>query len=214
MIRSSRWTVAVALLASITTASHRAGAQAADAITDPEAYRVYAAALSLPTNSPEGPRTAISILASTRVAKQSCDLSGPWRPPDWAAVVDGYRRENARERLLQPGFDLNVPYTLLTRQDLKGLMDKSGYDLSRPANRPFANLTVLSKLPGRDLMALSAVGFNRERTRATVTVQSGCSPLTLLDERDPGQCGRGDQLFFEKVDGRWSIAPAGCSWSS
>src|SRR5690348_12804293 len=43
MTRSSRWLAAVALLVSVPITPHRAGAQTGDAVTDPEAYRVYAA---------------------------------------------------------------------------------------------------------------------------------------------------------------------------
>jgi hypothetical protein len=53
-------------------------------------------------------------------------------------------------------------------------------------------------------LTLSAIGFNRERSKAFVTAIYVCGPL----------CGLGADFFFERKGGKWkSVSPKGASWS-
>lgn len=56
----------------------------------------------------------------------------------------------------------------------------------------------------RSRLALSAIGFNGERSKALVLASYQCG----------GLCGFGTYFFFERRDGKWlPVVPKGASWS-
>ena len=56
--------------------------------------------------------------------------------------------------------------------------------------------TLFTKYPkARAILSFSRVGFNTNRTQALVYFTSWCNPL----------CGRGDFIFLQKVDGKWTV---------
>jgi hypothetical protein len=71
--------------------------------------------------------------------------------------------------------------------------------LSTGTNHPRAE--GFAQAPGDELIALSAVGFNAEKTLATLTIQHDCSP-----SRDPLiTCHRVHQMLLAKKNGRWEL---------
>jgi hypothetical protein len=93
--------------------------------------------------------------------------------PEWREVAVSYTRENARLRKLRSDADLGVPYWLVSDTDLRSLMRQAGIDLLvLGANAP--GREVFATFPGGRLIAFSAVGFNQQRTRATVALQFDC----------------------------------------
>jgi len=126
--------------------------------------------------------------------------------------VESYRKENAYVRGIQPGFDLGVPYSLVTWAQLRALIWKAGYDFAKGTGGHSPGFEVFASFPSGKLLALSAVGFNKEKTLAMVTVQFNCFP-------SPGpptvnqQCYEGAQVMMEKENGRWVRAKVGtCFW--
>ncbi len=153
----------------MSTVIAQSAAESSPAITDPEAYAVYAAVLPrsvLQENHPE----PITIQLETFPGPVDCP-----RPAlitdEWRAAVDDYRKQNAVTRFLRPGFNLGKKYSLIPWADLRRLLREAGYlspdapETNAPGGRVF------SRFPGGVVVALSAVGFNPERTRAMVSVQ-------------------------------------------
>jgi hypothetical protein len=128
-------------------------------------------------------------------------------------VVQSYRRENARVRTIREGFDLGVPYSIVTVAQVRKLMADAGYSKRSPrSNAPGAD--VFARFPGGRLVALSAVGFNAEKTRAMVAIQADCFPSWTPETEHP-TCQEGRHVALEKKDGRWTIVQGvrvGCIW--
>ena len=185
-------------------------AQASDVINDADAYAVYAAVVRLRFSSADDALAQIALLQETR-AVMMCPRDETL-PPQWHSVVDSYRRENARVRILQPGFDLGLPYSLVPLAALRALMQEAGYDLSKFSGEQSPGAEVFARYPGGRLFALSAVGFNVERTRAMVTFQFNCFP-SLEPGTEHAPCYQGEQVIMEKQEGRWVRAKvAACGW--
>lgn len=185
-------------------------AQASPAIDDPEAYAVYAAELSRTSHIAVGkPLTNIAILQETALGDMDCPREGSIEP-EWRSVVADYRTKNARTRIIRQGFDLGIRYSVVPLAELRKLMEEAGYlsPLSPLTNH--AGAKVFARFPGGRLYALSAVGFNAEKTRAMVALQIDCFP-----SREPlTVCHAGEQRTMVKKDGRWTTTPAGpgCVW--
>jgi hypothetical protein len=64
------------------------------------------------------------------------------------------------------------------------------------SNAPGAD--VFARFPGGRLIALSAVGFNTEKTRAMVAIQADCFPSWTSEH---AVCQRGRHVALEKKDG-------------
>ena len=88
--------------------------------------------------------------------------------------MESYRRENARVRIIRDGFDLGLPYSIITMAQLRQLMRDAGYSKPSGSNAPGAD--VFARFPGGRLVAVSAVGFNAQKSRAMVAVQFDCFP--------------------------------------
>jgi hypothetical protein len=186
-------------------------AQALDVIEDIEAYAVYKAALSIRSTSGDKEPTHITLLEDTRAGSMDCPRDGAIQP-EWRPVIDNYRTANARISRIQPERDLGVPYTLLSWGELTRMMQLAGYDLSNFSGRQSPGAEVFSRLKGGRLVALSAVGFNAEKTRAMVTVQYNCFP-SMESADATRRCHQGNQVMLEKRDDRWMPSNGGgCSW--
>ncbi len=130
-----------------------------------------------------------------------------------------YKTENAGFRTLLPDADLGRPYALVGLAGLQSLMRLAGYDDARfsPTWVPGTDIenspgwAVFGRFPGGVLRALSAVGFNAQRTRALVTVQGNCFPTNVTSPTQ--RCHSGSQKAFEKRNGRWIPSRAiFCAW--
>jgi hypothetical protein len=178
-------------------------AESSPAITDPEAYAVYAAVL---------PRSVLHENHPEPIAIQLETFPGPADCPraelitdEWRAAVDDYRRQNAVTRFIRPGFNLGKKYSLVPWGELRQMLTDEGY-MGRDApstNAPGAR--VFAHFPGGAVVVLSTVGFNPERTRAMVSVQRNC----ILKDGDVG-CEAVHTVGLRKKDGRWDPSGIGC----
>src|SRR5687768_16673885 len=107
-----------ALAVLLPTTPPRVLAQTGTVIDDPEAYAVYASVLPARFDSADNDLTRMVLLQETHAMLQCLPDAGP----EWTAVVENYKTENARARTLQPGFDLGLPYTLLSGAALNTLI--------------------------------------------------------------------------------------------
>jgi hypothetical protein len=184
--------VAAMVSLSLVTLNRVTVAQTRDVIDDLETYAVYASVLPARFSSADTDVARVALLSETR-AHTACF---PRVEPAWTSVIENYKTANARVRRLLPGFDLGLPYTLVQPDPRMESSPKSTDDL-----RAF-----YAHFPNRQLLSLSAVGFDETRTRALVTVQYRCG----------FDCAGGYQVLREKIDGRWS-QPKGntetCSWT-
>ena len=183
MRRFSFTLAVVAALATMPPASERIFSQTENVIDDREAYAVYASILPARFTSGDTNLTAVALSQQTRAEAQCLPKAEEWR-----VVVESYQRENARPRLLLPGFDLGVAYTLVSA-----------------AERPVPSRDYYAQFPNGKLLSFSAVGFDQTRTRALVTVQYGCG----------FNCAGGWTVLREKNGDRWT-EPNGnvetCTW--
>ena len=187
--------------------------QATLVIDDPEAYAVYAAVVPRRSHSDDKALTNMAVLQETAGPMDCLRDRGSAIRPEWRSAVASYRTENARVRFIQPGFNLGVPYSLVTLAELRKLMQDAGYSkLSPRSNAPGSK--VFGRFPGGRLIALSAVGFNADRTRAVVTVQYNYFPSLEPGTESPKSGLEGHTLLMENKDGRWVQAPVpgGCTW--
>lgn len=207
-------TVAVFAL-SVGPSSSQVYPEASQVIDDPEAYAVYAAVLPTALSTRDKPLTVLTLLQKTRAGM---DCIGPEKDkklqPGWRPVVENYRKENARVRLIQSGRSLDVEYSVVTLAQLRTLMQNTGYSRRSPrSNAPGAD--VFARFPGGRLVALSAVGFNSEKTRAMVAMQYDCFPSLEPRSDSAAVCYEGKHITLEKQAGRWRVvAPnvLGCFW--
>ena len=168
----------------------------APTIDDPEAYAVYAAVVPLTSLLVDKPVTSVLILQETVPGHVQSDGV---IAREWGAVDAAYRNNNARTRLILEGFDLGIPYSVVSLPQFRKLTEATNPSPSTGTNHRRAEAS--AQVPGDELIALSAVGFNAEKTLATLTIQHDCSP-----SRDPLiTCRRVHQMLLAKKDGRWEL---------
>ena len=205
--------LAVFIVAAIPSGTARS--QTSQIITDPEAYAVYASVVPEMSGIGGSPLTELALLQETRAGS---DCVGQDRDkklqPEWRPVVDSYRKENARARIIQGGFNLGVPYSIVTVAQLRQLMRDAGYSKHSPPSNGLG-LDVFARFPSGRLVAFSAVGFNAERTRAIVAMQYNCLPSWEPGTQSARVCYEGQHFALEKKGGHWNIvhdAHVGCRW--
>jgi hypothetical protein len=104
------------------------------------------------------------------------------------AIAD-YRVANGKRRLLQPRFEIEKPYLLVTEENIRALMPR--YDWQGFYNQ----------YPGSGgVFTVSAVGFNKDRTLAVVYTRSQCGLI----------CGESSAHLLEKTNGKWKEVGVGC----
>jgi len=133
-------------------------AQVAETVDDPEAYAVYTAVLTRLWNHSYLKNVGnLLILQETQETAHGYSLGcdAAFKDPAWQLVRDSYDAQNAHGRILLPKLALDVPYTLGSSATLAPL-------LREVRNR---------YLP----LSLSAVGFDRPKSRAYLTVHLGNS---------------------------------------
>lgn len=175
-------------------------AQSDDVIADPESYAVFAAALAIGKAENGRPADRVALLQETRAVTTCPDEKDV--PPEWRPVLANHKKENAGIRALRPDADLGRPYSLVSIADLRSLMRKAGYDLSKSSGEMSPGAQVFSGFPGGRLVAFSAVGFDQQKTRAMVTVQYNCFP-TAENQPPYRYCHEFRQLMLEKHEGKW-----------
>jgi hypothetical protein len=101
------------------------------------------------------------------------------------AIVD-YNHLNQQRWSLQRNFQLTRPYEIVSSDTLKVVFEHGGWDAFH------------KRYPGSGgFLIMSAVGFNKDKTRAIVYTGASCGSL----------CGSWSFHLLEKVDGSWKQVP-------
>ena len=112
----------------------------------------------------------------------------------YRALIDDYAAKNKKKLVLERKFDL-AQYAVIGPADLKEIQGRSRVSDGFPFNASV-------------IFHVSAVGFNRDGTRALVYVGHYCGSL----------CGGGTYHFLVKKDGRWQVdreyGGMSCGWAS
>jgi len=174
------------------------------AYTDADAYAVYSVILA-----PERPASVAKakiFVIETETDDYpkygdddtKCLVSPKGEESTYDPVIAAYRAANKTASLLQPKFDLPVPYKLVSTSWIQGLFAKNGGGWKEfYANYPNSG----------GLISMSAVGFNADKTIALVYMGHSCG----------GLCGSGGYHVLKKINGSWAEikwAGTSCVWVS
>src|SRR5438128_9600131 len=103
----------IAALAAALAQAPSATPQQLNAITDPEAYAVYAAVLPR-----EWGNVSKAALLLQQETETSSTCSFPVQDVAWEVVERNFKAENARAQLLRPMLRLDIPYRLVARAEI------------------------------------------------------------------------------------------------
>jgi hypothetical protein len=169
----------------------------ADVIGEQEAYDIYAMLLAKLDPVTTAHAKTIIIQAESATSRE-CMPKGKPLEEDWRSVVDDFTRQNSRVVKLSRRFpSMPVLYRLVKQSEIQRALRRPGYWR-----------TFYAKFPDSGgYHAVSAVGFNEQKTRAMVYVEYLCDVL----------CGSGAYRFLEKHDGQWTevrLNVNNCVWVS
>ena len=105
-------------------------------------------------------------------------------------MIEDYAAKNKKKLVLERHFDL-PHYALIGPTEIRAIQQRSRADDGFPFNASV-------------IFHVSAVGFNRDRTRALVYVGHDCGSL----------CGGGGYHLLVKKDGQWQDRGVTCAWAS
>ncbi len=165
-------------------ASSVATAQEPEPITDSDSYVLFAMVLKAEWRNAS--KEPLLLQRETDIAPQ-CHVSVPASDPDWVAVENNFKQENARVRVLQPQLPIDMPYRLIPREEIVA-------DDARLARKYPGIMNVRPE--SMEYAAVSAVGFNYARTRAIVYVRLR---------------NHGTMQKMELREGKWTALDA-CGW--
>jgi hypothetical protein len=156
-----------------------------DRVTDAASYAIYATLLE-PLWSQRS--TDPMVLQQETEPAAECELRTTHWDDEWKAIERAYRQANTGVRLLQPLLSTAIPYRLIAKgeivaDDARLARKYPGLWQRRPESMEFA--------------AVSAVGFNKAKTKALVSFR-------LRD--------RGDLRRVELQGGVWVAVGDGCGW--
>lgn len=172
-------------------------AQATDAkpIDDPESYSVYSTLL--PDRAMLGMRRGMIVIqaestVSPHVGRDQgpdpCWPSGPPIETEWKTTLENLRTENAHSRTVLSGFTLSVPYIVVPKADIMAFFTPES------TRRLDGWKHFYERYPeSAGFLALSAVGFDADRTKAMVFIAHSTNYLG------------GDYSYhlLRKVEGTW-----------
>jgi hypothetical protein len=131
------------------------------------------------------------VLLNETGTRSGCVPTGPFIDEHWQEAIADHLRVNGEPRRVLSGRDIGVSYAVSSREDVDSLMSKDptdalvqrwdGYYRRHPDSGGF--------------IQLSAVGFDRLRTRAVVYVAHSCDV----------QCGGGTYHLLEKNGTDWRL---------
>jgi hypothetical protein len=154
-------------------------------LVDTDAYQVYAAII-LPGRPDRLAKARHLVITDTTATYPSCFPSGTPLDTEWKDVAADFKKQNATIWSLRQLLPLDVPYELVRDEDIQAPFGK--YDGGEGWE------TFYRQHPDSGgYFRMSAVGFNRSRTRAMVYLSHACG----------GLCGEGRYHFLERVDGVW-----------
>jgi len=167
---------------------------------DVKAYEVYSAVLPLEWPLQVAHAKELVIRRETQSYEMCLRPEKEWDEKIRPAISD-YVKLNASPWLLQREFDIEIPYQLLTADELKSIAEQGGTEQGG------WNSFSQQYPDSGGWIELSAVGFNADKTVAVVYVGHHCGM----------QCGGGGFHVLEKRDGKWAPMDwkgARCGWVS
>jgi len=165
--------------------------QGLDFITDSEANAIYAVVVPEMWASTSRPKDLIMLRQETEdVSAMGVSACGSWLPrkdPEWVEIWKNFLQENARRKVLPLALPISQPYRLITLAEIEQINARLGLQVpgDQPDDPPY--------------VAVSAIGFNSDKTKAIVYVRVR---------------NRGRWSGMERRDGKWITAPDSsiCSW--
>jgi hypothetical protein len=159
-----------------------------------DAYRIYNVLLPHEESYSFAKGTLIiqEETVSNRAASETCvTAEAANRFKD--AIAD-YKRLNRKQMLLKREFQIEKVYEVVSSDMIETLLNNGGWD------------SFYKRYPDSGgYISMSAVGFNKEMTRAIVYTGSSCG----------GLCGSWRFHLVEKIDGKWKEVPGiSCSMAS
>jgi hypothetical protein len=170
----------------------------------PEEYAVYSAYLDDINKSPQrGPAVKLAVIdAQTQSADTSCSpeniakfdkrVSNARLKP----LFDNFRAKSQSQKPLGKSFNIKYAYVILNSKDFEAFFKTNDFDGWKDFYKKYPNS------PG--FTTFSRVGFNSNKTKASIFKNSICGPL----------CGSGDYVVFEKVADKWKIVSYLNCWVS
>jgi len=168
--------------------------------TDKDAYQIYAQLI--PNEETWGTKTKVIEEETVPGEGGMMDLDSCVAPPvalDFRDAIANFKTNNSRRWLLQRQFELSGPYELVSSDTIKATFrggEQSRTEGAHPLDSGWK--AFYARYPGSGgFIVLSAVGFNKDKTRAVVYSGASCGSL----------CGAWSFHLFKKVDGKWTEAP-------
>ena len=167
----------------------------AEPYVDLDAYDVYAAIL--PSEWPLSVAHARSlVIGGETTGYKMCLVPDMESEALVGAAISDYVKKNEKSWTLQPLLSLDVPYLLITADEFKSVAQRGAW---KTFNEQHPNTG--------GVIALSAVGFNADKTVAVVYMEHSCG----------GDCGGGGFHVLQKKDGKWlplKWKGTSCAWDS
>ena len=160
-----------------------------------DAYQIYG--LPLPQEESYGFANGTLIIREETVSNPEVPMPGLMPPPSPPCVtpeagsqfkdaIADYNRLNNKTWLLQREFQLDKPYEIVSSNTIDALFKEGSWE------------GFYKRYPDSGgYIIMSAVGFNKEKTRAMVYMGSSCGL----------RCGRWGLHLFEKVHSKWKEVP-------
>lgn len=186
---------ACVVLVSFAAYGFQAVPSSADAAGEQDVYAIYSLMLGNVRTS-HGPdkneRYLIAAVTSTPWPKKPCVTPPPDRKAAFNEVLADFEQRQSTPRELKRGFSIRKPYRLLAADEVRAFMGSKS--VVRAGSKETVDL-----FPGvTDLVTLSDVYFNRDRTLALTGISLWCGSL----------CGLSNWKVFEKsASGKWEERP-------
>src|SRR6266516_4749243 len=123
-------------------------------LDDPESYAVYRALL--PTQwAVRVVRAQTLVFQKETTTYSACTPSGTPLETAWRSVVESFKAENAKARIVLPGYDLGLPYVVVASADIRATFN------AVPNDPMFGWSGFYKEYPDSGgFMQVSAVGFD------------------------------------------------------
>lgn len=175
------------LVSALTMIALPLAAQAPEMVTDPDAYALYSLVVPSYWNARMEGRP-ILLQRETEAASHGC--GNPKAPnEEWQSVVADFHQQNAHVKLLEARLTTEASYRLIPRAEIEA--DDARLAVKYPG-------MWMRRPESMDYVAVSAVGFSRDKSKAILYVR-------LRDQ--------GGIHFMEKREGKWIRASVpSCGW--